>query len=129
MLCLRRCGGDWGGGKKKLTAGDWEDVIKEVALIALGPLCLTHEDLWCRTLGEIEDLIYAYQYRAFLSLREKAQTAAWIMNAAGTLKHQVSAEDLVGHWVDGKIMSKGEYFDYCKEKIKQKKDRKEGRDG
>jgi len=98
-------------------------------LVALGPLCLTHDDLWNRTFGELEDLIYAYQYRAFLNLREKAQVAAWIMNAAGTLKRQVSAEDLVGHWVDGRIMSKVEYFDYCKEKIRRKKSGKEDWDG
>jgi len=48
------------------------------------------------------------------------------MNASGNLKRPVGVEDLVGYWVDGKIMGKNEYFQYCKDKIKRKKQQQEG---
>ncbi len=95
-----------------------------MALAALGPLRLTHEDLWRLAWGEIEDLVYAYQYREYLESAKRAQHAAWIMNTSGNLKTPVRVEDLIGHWVDGRIMSKGEYFEYCKKRIQRNKDKR-----
>ncbi len=71
-------------------------------------------------------MIYAYQYREHVELRKLAQVASWIMNASGNLKRPVGVEDLVGYWVDGEIMGKNEYFQYCKDKIKRKKQQQEG---
>jgi len=93
-----------------------------MALAALGPLQLTHEDLWRLSWGEIEDLVYAFRYREYLESAKRAQHAAWIMNASGNLKHPVRVEDLVGHWVDGQVMSKNEYFEHCKARIQRNKE-------
>jgi len=94
-----------------------------MSLFALGPLTRTHEDLWCLTWGEIEDLIAAWRYSQYLESRKQARLAAWIINGTTKRKHPVRVEDLVGYWVDGEIMSKNDYFEYSKEKIKQKKGR------
>lgn len=48
------------------------------------------------------------------------------MNTSGNLRHPVRVEDLVGYWADGEIMGKNEYFQYCKDKIKRKKQQQEG---
>ena len=45
-------------------------------LIALGPLRLTHEDLWQLTWGEVDDLIYAWRYSEYLESQKRAQQAA-----------------------------------------------------
>lgn len=94
-----------------------------MSLFALGPLTRTHEDLWRLTWGEIEDLIAAWRYAQYLESRKQARLAAWIINGTTKRKHPVRVEDLVGYWVDGEIMSKNDYFEYSKEKIKQKKGR------
>jgi hypothetical protein len=72
----------------------------------------------------MEDLFYAYRYREYLESAKRAQHAAWIMNASGNLRHPVRIEDLVGHWVDGQVMSKGEYFEHCKAKIQRNKEKR-----
>ncbi len=95
-------------------------------LIALGPLRLTHEDLWRLTWGEVDDLIYAWKYSEYLESQKRAQHAAWIINACGRLKHPVSANDLAGYWVDGQIMSKGEYHEHLKKRVKARRGDKSG---
>jgi hypothetical protein len=106
--------------------GDWERAYRGIILAALGPLRLTHKDLWELTWGEIDDLVYAYKYREYLESLKRAQHAVWLMNASGNLRHPVRVEDLVGYWADGEIMGKNEYFQYCKDKIKRKKQQQEG---
>lgn len=95
-------------------------------MIALGPLRLTHEDLWRLTWGEVDDLIYAWKYSEYLESQKRAQHAAWIINACGRLKHPVSANDLAGYWVDGQIMSKGEYHEHLKKRVKARRGDKSG---
>ncbi len=98
-----------------------------MALVALGPLKLSHEDLWRLSWGEVEDLLYAWRYAEYLESRHRAQHATWILNGSGNLKHTIRVEDLVGHWVDGQVMSKGDYHEFLKRKIKARKEG--GRDG
>lgn len=95
-------------------------------MIALGPLRLTHEDLWRLTWGEVDDLIYAWKYSEYLESQKRAQHAAWIINACGRLKHPVSVNDLAGYWVDGQIMSKGEYHEHLKKRVKARRGDKSG---
>lgn len=96
---------------------------EEMRLLALGPLRLSHNDLWDITWGELEDLIYAWRYSEYLETQKRAQLGAWIMNASGNMKHTIQPIDLCGHWVNGKILSKNEYHNYLKQKIKKRKKR------
>ncbi len=95
-------------------------------LAALGPLRLSHEDLWRLTWGEVDDLLYAWKYAEYLESQKRAQSAAWIMNASGNLKHPVRVEDLVGHWVDGRVLSKNEYHEHLKATIRGRKGDRNG---
>jgi len=95
-------------------------------LAALGPLRLSHEDLWLLTWGEVDDLLYAWKYAEYLELQKRAQSAAWIMNATGNLKHPVRVEDLSGYWVDGQVLSKNDYHEHLKSKIKARKGEQNG---
>lgn len=97
-----------------------------MALIALGPLRLFHEDLWRLTWGEVQDLVHGYRYREYLETRRAAQHAAWIMNACGRLKHPVKCDDLAGYWVDGRVLSKNEYHEHLKKRVKTRKGEKHG---
>jgi len=93
-------------------------------MFALGPLCLTHDDLWHLTWGEAQDRLEAHQYAEYLDARKRAQMATWVLNGSGRLKHPIRVEDLVGHWVDGQVMSKGEYLEHAKRKIAANKARR-----
>lgn len=97
-----------------------------MALIALGPLRLSHEDLWRLTWGEVQDLVHGYRYREYLETRRAAQHAAWIMNACGRLKHPVKCDDLAGYWVDGRVLSKNKYHEHLKKRVKTRKGEKHG---
>jgi len=95
-------------------------------LVALGPLRLSHDDLWRLTFGELDDLIYAWRYSEFLESQKRAQHAVWIMTASGNLKRPLRVEDLSGYWVDGRIMDKNEYHEYQKRRIRAKRGVKNG---
>ncbi len=97
-----------------------------MSLAVLGPLRLSHDDLWCLTWGEVQDLLHAYRYREYLDTRQMAQHAAWIMNATGRLKHPVKCDDLAGYWVDGRVLSKGEYHEHLKNRVRARKGEKHG---
>jgi hypothetical protein len=97
-----------------------------MTLLALGPLRLSHDDLWHITWGELDDLIYAWRYSEYLESQKRAQQAAWIMNACGRLKHPVRTNDLAGYWVDGQIMSKNEYHEHLKNKVRSRRGEKSG---
>lgn len=97
---------------------------EEMALLLLGSLRLNHSDLWELTWGEAEDLIYAWRYSEYLESQKRAQLGAWIMNSSGNMKHAVQPVDLCGHWVNGRIMSKNEYHEHLKGKIKKNKTKK-----
>jgi len=75
--------------------------------------------LWHITYGEIQDLIVAYRYKEFLASQNRAQMAVWLMSA--WVKKVPSVSDLVGHWVDGEILSKEEYLQRCIKKAKARK--------
>lgn len=60
------------------------------------------------------DLIDGYRYRDFLETRRLMSAAALIANSSGNLKRPVRVDDLVGHWVDGRILDRQEYFEYSK---------------
>lgn len=85
--------------------------------MALGPLGLTHEDLWHITRGQIFDLIHAYNYRKYLERRERAELAAFVAIYQG--KKPPSIEELCGEWVDGGIMTIHEANKYRLRKIKE----------
>ena len=89
-----------------------------MTLLALGPLRLSHEDLWRLTWGEMDDLIFAWRYREYLEAQKRAQLGAWIMNASGNLKHPVNAQDLAGYWVNGRVLSKNEYHEHLKSRVR-----------
>lgn len=48
------------------------------------------------------------------------------MNATGNLKHPVRVEDLSGYWVDGQVLSKNDYHEHLKSKIKARKGEQNG---
>jgi hypothetical protein len=50
-----------------------------------------------------------------------ATLGSWLINISGNVKHTVKPTDLIGHWVDGRVMSESQYHTYLKEKIKAKK--------
>ena len=75
---------------------------------------LRHSDLWEITLGELLDLIDGYRYRDYLETRRLMSAAALIANSSGNLKRPLRVDDLVGHWVDGRILDRQEYFEYSK---------------
>lgn len=92
-----------------------------MTLAVLGPLHLTHGHLWSLTWGEVDDLLYAWRYNEYLRMTKLATLGSWLLNASGNLKHSVKPTDLVGHWVDGKVMSEVQYHTHLKNKIKAKK--------
>ena len=92
-----------------------------MTLAVLGPLHLTHEHLWSLTWGEVDDLLHAWRYNEYLEMTKLATLGSWIVNASGNVKHTVKPTDLIGHWVDGKVMSESQYHTYLKEKIRAKK--------
>jgi len=87
----------------------------------LGPFKKSHDDLWNITIGEYEDLYYAWSYNSYLENRKMALLAAWLLNGSGNLKFPVNVEDLAGRWVDGQVMSEKQYREYIKQKIKKRK--------
>jgi hypothetical protein len=91
---------------------------------AFGPLQLRHADLWEITLGELLDLIDGYRYRDYLETRRLTAAAALVANCSGNLKRPLRVDDLVGHWVNGRLMDTQEYWEYSKAlAIKRKHDR------
>ena len=124
---MRRPGGSGGGAGKKLTTGaEW---WQRLYWYAFGPLQLRHADLWDITLGEILDLIDGYRYREYLETRRAMTAAALVANASGNLKRQVRVEDLVGHWVDGRIIGSAEWAAQQKELAIQRKHERLRREG
>jgi hypothetical protein len=97
-----------------------------MALLALGPLHLSHENLWTLTWGELEDLIHAWSYTEYLETRKRAQHAAWILNGSGNLKTPVRVDDLAGRWVGGRVMTEKQYREHLKRKMQEKKRRRGG---
>ena len=85
--------------------------------MALGPLGLTHEDLWHVTRGQLFDLIHAYNYKSYLVRRERAELAAFIAIYQG--KKPPSIEKLCGEWCDCRVMTVEEANRYRLEKIKE----------
>jgi hypothetical protein len=46
--------------------------------------------------------------------------AAWLLNGSGNLKMPIRADELVGRWVDGQVMSERKYREYMKRKMQKK---------
>lgn len=90
-------------------------------LFALGPLRLKREELWTITNGELADMMEAHRYRLYEDRRERAIMTAALMNIH--LKRPVSAQDLVGIWRKGSILTKDEFVE------RWKKERRRGKDG
>ena len=89
-------------------------------LFALGPLGLSHEDLWTVTNGELGDRMEAHRYKTYLERRERAVMTAALMNIH--LKRSVSVQDLVGIWRKGEILTKGEFIEKWKEDRRRRKE-------
>ena len=92
-----------------------------MTLAVLGPLHLTHENLWNLTWGEVDDLLHAWRYTEYLEMTKYATLGSWLVNVSGNVKHTIKPTDLIGHWVDGRVLSESQYHIYLKEKIKAKK--------
>ena len=83
---------------------------------------MTREDLWKITLGELQDAIDAYRYNEYLKSRRDARLAVWICNGGGMRSKPLHINDLVGEWVDGRVLSREEHFDYLKKKVRKRKE-------
>jgi hypothetical protein len=88
-------------------------------LSALGPLGLTHEDLWRLTRGEIADLAHAYRYKKFLDMQSMAVLAFYI--AAAQTGKAKSIDQLCGVWEGGRAMTQEEAAEYYREKARERK--------
>ncbi len=77
--------------------------------------------MWNLTIGEYEDLCYAWSYNNYIENHKIAQLAAWLLNGSGNLKYPVYVEDLIGRWVDGQVMTEKEYRKYIKNKVAKRK--------
>lgn len=42
-----------------------------------------------------------------------------LINGMGNVKYPVHVDDLVGYWVDGQVLGKMEYWEYCKNKARK----------
>lgn len=73
------------------------------------------------TWGEVDDLLYAWRYTEYLEMTKYATLGSWLVNVSGNVKHTVKPTDLIGHWVEGRVLSESQYHTYLKEKIKAKK--------
>ena len=107
--------------RKKLTPEDTELGFQQYLLFALGPLELSHEDLWRVTIGELNDLIIARRYKDYLEMQKQAQFAQWLMSC--WVKKAPSVQDMVGVW-DEKLMrplGNREAYEIAKERIRSKK--------
>ena len=85
--------------------------------MALGPLGLSHEDLWHVTRGQLNDLIHAYNYKCYLVRRERAELAAFV--AIYQCRKPPSIDKLCGEWCGGRVMTVEEANRYRLEKIKE----------
>ncbi|OUO91824.1 hypothetical protein B5F39_11870 [Cloacibacillus sp. An23] len=85
--------------------------------MALGPLGLTHEDLWHVTRGQLSDLIHAYNYKNYLARRERAELAVFVALYQG--RKPPSIEKLCGEWEGGRVMTPEEANKYRLENIKE----------
>lgn len=79
------------------------------------------EDLWTVTLGELSDMAEGLQYREYIETRNAAAHASWIINASGSVRHPVRPDDLVGVWMDGRIVSKREAYEIVKARVKKRR--------
>ena len=92
-----------------------------MTLAVLGPLHLTPDHLGSLTWGQVDDLLHAWRYTEYVEMTKYATLGSWLINVSGNVKHSVKPTDLIGHWVDGRVMSESQYHTYLKEKIKAKK--------
>lgn len=76
--------------------------------MALGPLGLSHEDLWHVTYGQLTDKIIAYNYNAYLRRREAAIAAAYAAIWQNSTQ-SYTLDDLCGVWDGVKIVEETEY--------------------
>ena len=65
-------------------------------------------------------LLYAYNYRHYLHMKDEARIAIW--NMAPHIKSPIpEPEDLVGHWVDGHILNREQKNVYLERKYRKKR--------
>ncbi|WP_034443505.1 hypothetical protein [Cloacibacillus evryensis] len=76
--------------------------------MALGPLGLSHEDLWHITHGQLTDKIIAYNYNAYLRRREAAIAAAYAAIWQNSKQHH-TLDELCGVWDGVRIIEETEY--------------------
>lgn len=88
-------------------------------MTALGPLGLTHEDLWHITTGEIQDLVIAHNYQRHLKRREDFIFASLLGAAVGGGLKNVTIDDYAGRWVDNQIMEPDAANEYILERVRK----------
>ena len=85
--------------------------------MALGPLSLSHEDLWHITHGQLIDRIIAYNYSAYLRRREAAIAAAYTAIWQNSKQHH-TIDQLCGVWNGVCVVDEIEYKMQQLEKIR-----------
>ena len=90
-------------------------------MTALGPLGLTHEDLWHITTGEIQDLVIAHNYQRHLKRREDYILASLIGAAMGS--KYPSMDEVCGRWLDNRVMEPEEANEYVLELARRRSEK------
>jgi hypothetical protein len=101
-----------------------KEARNDLYLFALGPLGLSHEDLWFVTNGELGDLLDAWNYKQYLERRERAHMTCILANMWS--KRHISVQDIVGVWDNGGSVSKQEFFEKWKARRRRGKVEQDG---
>jgi hypothetical protein len=95
-------------------------------LFALGPLGLSHEDLWFVTNGQLSDLTEAWEYKQHLERTERAYMTSILVNMWS--KRRISAQDIAGVWDRrrGRAVPKEDMVENWKARRRRRKGERDG---
>jgi hypothetical protein len=102
-----------------MTESRRKEVRNSLYLFALGPLGLSHEDLWFVTNGQLGDLVVAWNYRQYLERKERAYMTSILANLWS--KRRIGVQDIVGIWRNGEVTSKEEFIEKWKAERRRRK--------
>jgi hypothetical protein len=102
-----------------MTEGERKEARDNLYLFALGPLGLSHEDLWQVTNGQLGDLLDAWHYKQYLERRERAYMTSILANMWS--KRHITVQDIVGVWHQGEILSKEDFIEKWKERRRRRR--------
>jgi uncharacterized protein (DUF433 family) len=107
-----------------MTEDKRKEARNNLYLFALGPLGLSHEDLWQVTNGQLGDLLDAWHYKQYLERRERAYMTSILANLWS--KRRITVQDIVGIWHHGQTISKEDFIEKWKENRRRKKGIQDG---